>query len=215
MALNDKTKLNYPWKKINDKTHTSNQKDFYEEGRNSALGITNPALVWVSPLSENPAIAVSQNLAFEVYETLVEDVTVGEHRAHFRESNDYKVIPPAYGKNYIIELIDDTGKKIPSGHDVGWLFDYVSGTLSFERPPESYGLVRPFHIHGYVYTGKTLLDILGGLTQIGILGTQVCSDGTLIVAFGDPFDLIETADVYKYNEDTNQYEKIQENLPIY
>jgi hypothetical protein len=214
MAMNKDTKINYPFKKINDKTHSTNQKEFYEEARWSALGITDPKLVWVSPISDIPAKAVSDGIALCIDEELIEDITVGDKRSYHRDTNDPILIPPTYGKDYIIELLDGSNTPIPSGHDVGWFFDYVGGTLAFEQPPADYGLVPPFKIKGYGYVGKTLSDILGGLSQTGVLGTQICSDGNMIVSFADPYNLIDTADVYKFNNTTASYEKIQSDIPI-
>jgi hypothetical protein len=214
MAIQKDTKINYPFKKINDKTHSTNLKEFYEESRWSALGITDPKLIWVSPISSNPTNAVAEGIALCIEEELVEDITVGNRQSYHRETNDPILIPPTYGRDYIIELLDGSGTPIPSGHDVGWFFDYVGGTLAFEQAPENYGLYPPFKIIGYGYVGKKLSDILGGLTQTGVLGAQVCCDGKLIVSFSDPYNLIDSADVYRYIEESGEYLQILDDFPI-
>lgn len=214
MAIEKDTKINVPFKKINDKTHSSNLKEFYEESRWSALGITDPKMVWVSQIPTNPTTAVANGIAICVEEILVEDLTVGNKQSYYREINDPILIPPSYGKDYIIELLDATDTPIPSGHDVGWYFDYIGGTLAFEKSPQTYNLQSPFKIKGYGYVGKNLSDILGGLSQTGVLGAQVCCDGKLIVAFSDPYGLIESADVFKYDNTIGDYVQILDDFPI-
>lgn len=156
----DITKLIYSFKKLFGRNHSSNSKEWYEESSGNLINVHKDN-VWFDTIPPVVQDAINSNVVYP-YEgnnklTLTMDLSVESSKGW--HTNGIKgFVPPKYGQSYSVRLFDSADNEITSSDNVGWIFDYENGYLSFENSPSMYSL--PFKLHVYKYSGRTLTTAL-------------------------------------------------------
>jgi len=154
--MTDITKINYSHKKIVNKRHTSNNKQWFEED-DGLLIYPHAKEVWIDYIPSTPDTALN-NIEYLDNIIMTEDTTVQDRKA-WKLIIDSELIngliPPSYGIDYSINIFAN-GVKIPTSHPSQPLFDYTNGILSFENSPP----VGDITVSVYRYIGRTVAQYI-------------------------------------------------------
>lgn len=154
------TKEDKSFKTLINRRATNSGKAFYEEFGDFTVDIhAREVKAEDIPLS-NPTQAVSNGVA-QQYDLLplVEDNTVASSQSWYAEVAGVRLanwISDKYGAPYALRLFDGNDQQIFPTDTSDWIFDYVTGILTFNGNVASY--TKPFKITAYRYIGQYLID---------------------------------------------------------
>ena len=165
-------KLDKSFKTLINKRFSTDSRLFYAEKGSNTLNI-HSSEIWTDSLNADPNISITNGSAVIYNKYILTPDPVYPTKAFFfmksmgtftAGSSTYDIgitnnaqqinfISDKYGANYEVKLYDYNKNQIGKTDPIGWIFDYVTGTLSIAQPG-SY--VTPYRVTVYQYIGNTL-----------------------------------------------------------
>ena len=175
----DKTDLSF--KKLIGKEYTTTAKAWYEEFSTKEFNL-HATDIWLDDIPSTPPTIDTSVIKIYNTLTLIEDLTVNNHKAWLAEdpvgTRIGNFISPRYGQGYTVRVYDGNNNEIPTTDKSSWYFDYTNGILVFDYNPAIYGWnISSFKIKAYRYIGLTVKDMT---TSSGALdASDINNDSTV------------------------------------